>query len=394
MLDYLINNDYRYLFIIIIHIFDIFFLHNVAYVVVIIPTYYKAFIMKTILVIRKIIILSAMILILCTTASISTAQAINQNALEQANNQSERYIYNNPPSQQAKFNLALAFLARNDIWFKIRLKSYVEGKEPTIPLVLTDNLATRYEVQRTDVLNDEMLTISKRNRTNNRHILYLHGGAYVFTKVGVEPYEEALENMITYLGDRVTYLDYTGVRQNNYAVITSIARTAYTKLKTAYPNDDIILVGNSAGANLCLLLSQQLQQDNVINRPTKHILLSPWVDLSHENPDMKKYRFKDPILSIRGLDYAAKLFSDGRSTRDAKVSPLYGNFDDLGEIAIFVGTNDLVYPDSVRLFNKASKSGIRVHHYQYNKMMHDWMLSKTLPESIHAWEKAAEFINN
>src|SRR5690606_14370180 len=54
-----------------------------------------------------------------------------------------------------------------------------------------------------------------------------------------------------------------------------------------------ILMGDSAGGGLALALAQKIKADN-IPTPGKIILLSPWLDITLNNPEIKKIDSTDP----------------------------------------------------------------------------------------------------
>lgn len=307
------------------------------------------------------------------------------------NGKSQRYLHNKPLSHKANSELSKMFLLRADIWAKIHMQNYVKTHKPK-PLTPTPEFAKKYNLLKQSVLNNEMITASKKQRTNNRHVIFLHGGYYLYAQSGLKNKQEDLEIIMKHLGDRVTYVDYPSTQTANYKEIRAIAKEAYLTLLATYPNDEFILVGNSAGANMALGLGQQLKAEGTLNQPTHYILISPWTDMSTDDPEMALYEFYDPILSRASLKYGADLFRAGLAYKHPQISPLYGNMKGLGKIAIFSGTFDLTYPSSINLYKKAQANGLHVHHYQYNKMWHDWMLYLDTPEAHTAWKQASEFV--
>lgn len=325
-----------------------------------------------------------------TMVAMLLAVHVSAGIIEDSGN-AKRFLHDEATSTQANGVLAGGFLARPDIWLKLRWSLFVKNHQPKA-LVTSKEFSEKYDVIKRPALNDEMLTISKRSRGNNRHIVFFRGGGYVFAKTGFLKWEKHAEDFIKYLGDRVTFVDYTGTQKSTYKEITATAKSAYLTLVNEYPNDEFILMGNSAGSNLALLLGQSLKKDGFFNLPSKYILISPWTDLSIDNLKKENREFYDFVLSVPAIKYAADLFRNELPYKDPRVSPLYGDFDGLGDIAIFSGSYDMLFYDSLRLYEKAKASGLRVHHYQYNKMWHDFMMRSGMPEAEKAWQQAGDFI--
>jgi len=51
--------------------------------------------------------------------------------------------------------------------------------------------------------------------------------------------------------------------------------------------DDLIMMGDSAGGGFALALAQKLKNES-IDQPAQIILLSPWLDITLTNPDIKE----------------------------------------------------------------------------------------------------------
>src|SRR5690606_3466899 len=109
----------------------------------------------------------------------------------------------------------------------------------------------------------------------------------------------------------------------------------------------IVFMGNSAGGGLALGFAQKLRNENRTQpQPSQLILISPWLDITLSNPDIRMVDKKDKLLSIKGLRMAAKAYASSVDGNDFRVSPIYGDFSGLGKISLFIGTNDLFVADA------------------------------------------------
>jgi acetyl esterase/lipase len=84
--------------------------------------------------------------------------------------------------------------------------------------------------------------------------------------------------------------------------------------------------------------------------------------MSHELVDAVAAR--DPMLSVRGWSGKPVSHAGDLSTDHPLVSPIGGRFDGLGPMTIFVGTRDLLLPDSRRLRDLATEAGVRVDYHR------------------------------
>ena len=75
------------------------------------------------------------------------------------------------------------------------------------------------------------------------------------------------------------------------------------------------------------------------------------------------------------------------------VSPIYGDFSNLPQISLFVGTHDILIADSQKFKKLLESQNIALNYYEYPKLFHDWVMLIKLRESKDALTKMAELIN-
>ena len=151
-------------------------------------------------------------------------------------------------------------------------------------------------------------------------------------------------------------------------------------------------MGDSAGGGLALGLVQDFVQ-NSVKLPKGLILLSPWVDLTMSNPDIKQYIKKDPLLHVDTLLADAKAWAGDRDLSDWKVSPLYGEMKGLPEVLLFSGTRELLYPDIVLLAEKLRKANIKTD-FEIGENLNHVFPAFPIPEADVAINKIVEFVKN
>ncbi len=69
-----------------------------------------------------------------------------------------------------------------------------------------------------------------------------------------------------------------------------------------------------------------------------------------ENEEIKEYQPKDPFLFSDSLASAGKRWADGLDVHDPQVSPIYGDLKGIHNVTVFVGTDEIIYPDATKMF--------------------------------------------
>ena len=219
----------------------------------------------------------------------------------------------------------------------------------------------------------QMLTIFKNN-SKNKHIIFLHGGAYVMK--AVKGHKTIIETMAKKYNLKVAFIDYPLAPENDIQKAHEILIKTYKKITLKYKDDDFFLFGDSSGGGLALSFLQQLKNINDVPFPKKTVLMSPWVDVSMSNSKIKDFEKKDPLLPLNGLIATGKQFAGSLDTQNPLISPIYGNMDNLKEIFLIFGTNEILYPDCLKLEKLLKTSnGTKVKTKIGKNLCHDWILA-------------------
>ena len=111
------------------------------------------------------------------------------------------------------------------------------------------------------------------------------------------------------------------------------------------------------------------------------------------NPEIQKYRSIDRSLNFEGSIAAGKAYIGDADPHDPRISPLYGNLEDLGEMLLFYGENELLRPDCELFAQKAEKSsGSKIQAFMGQNMYHDYLMMVSFPESVKAFEAIQAFL--
>lgn len=204
-------------------------------------------------------------------------------------------------------------------------------------------------VTKEEISGINVLTIKSESSTN-KHIIFLHGGAYILE--ASSQHKDLIETLVEKYNFIVTFIDYPLSPENNYKYTISSLLTVYLEIFEKNPDNEIFLFGDSAGGGLVLSLLKELRDKNLLQfSPDKSVLVSPWLDISMENPEIKNFENLDPVLSVEALLYSAKLYAAETDLKNPLISPIYGDLSNLGNIKIFFGTNEVFYPDCMKFID-------------------------------------------
>lgn len=176
-------------------------------------------------------------------------------------------------------------------------------------------------------------------------VLYLHGGSYISP---ISAWHWRFISRLAAAGHRVEVPLYGLAPEHSHRDALPLLAAVYENLLDEAGPEKVAFMGDSAGGGLALAFAQQLPGLS-LSQPARMILMSPWVDLAMENPELAAVEAVDPWLSRAGLRVAARAWASGDDLADPRVSPLKGPLAGLPPTDLFAGTHDLPSPDIRRL---------------------------------------------
>lgn len=234
----------------------------------------------------------------------------------------------------------------------------------------------------------QVITV-KTEESLNRHVIFLHGGGYVLR--AVRSHKNIVERMVKKYNLKVTFVDYPLAPEHTADKTHEVLMKAYKSVTQKNINDKFYFFGDSAGGGLALAFLQEARDKNVMPFPEKTVLMSPWPDTSMTNKEIKKFEKKDPLLPVQSLIKIGKQYAGNLDLKSPLVSPIYGNMDNLGEILLLFGTNEVLYPDCMKLSDMLNVAkGTVVEPYIGKNLCHDWILAP-LKETGKALDAIGEF---
>jgi acetyl esterase/lipase len=302
--------------------------------------------------------------------------------------QSTVYIHNRSPSFKARF---LQFM----MWV-INIKDRTEKRIVTKNFVqqpdeLPKAIQEKAQVSLEEFKNRNLWIFKPNRQTKGKAILYIHGGAFI---TSLTKYDWSfIEKLISETQATVIVPDYPLAPASDYRDVYDYFDSLYTRVLSDFSHERIIFLGNSAGGGFALGFAQKLRNENR-PQPSQIVLVSPWLDITMSNPDIREVDKRDKALGIKGLQMAGALYAGATDAKDYQVSPLYGEFSGLGRISIFIGTHDLFIADARKLRDILDNAGIESNYFEYPKMFHVWVAVTDLKESQHAIQQISWLISS
>ncbi|MDR1387175.1 MAG: alpha/beta hydrolase [Propionibacteriaceae bacterium] len=289
--------------------------------------------------------------------------------------------------------LSLRLIDMDAMWYYTgdRLRAYIanpracEGVAPPPRAELTSG-----RIRPRSVDGRYVYTIPGRPGANT--LFFIHGGGWILGPLSYH-WRLCLElNRLT--GATVVIPDYPLVPHADCLETLAFIQARHDETRHGLadrPRRPPIVMGDSAGGNLALVLAQQLAAQG--QPPPAHtILLSPALDLTLSDPRAALIERIDPMLGSPALTQIGLWYANGLPLDDPRVSPLYGDLAGLGPITVFTGTADMLYPGAEGLGEKAASAGLDYTAHVYPHMIHDWMLVPWLPEARRATRQIVDLL--
>jgi acetyl esterase/lipase len=225
--------------------------------------------------------------------------------------------------------------------------------------------------------------------SSQSRILYIHGGGWILGWTNLH------RRMVTYLCragmSRALAVDYRLAPEYPFPAALEDCLTVYRWLLTrAISPQNIVMVGDSAGANLTLSTLMSLR-DAGDELPAAAVCISPMTDLVGTGDSFQIKQ--DPALTASFALTMARHYAGDQDLHLSLLSPHYGNLDGLPPLLIQVGEDEILLSDATRLADHARRSGVDARLVIWPHMWHVWHLfAPSLPEARQAIQAIGVFI--
>ena len=228
-----------------------------------------------------------------------------------------------------------------------------------------------------------------RAHVHKQVILHCHGGGY---STGSSVYARTLTTKLAMATSmEVLSFDYRLAPEHPAPAALEDAMKVWDYLMLiGYGARDVILTGDSAGGNLALTLVQRLKEQNRL-LPRGLVLMSPWTDMTSSGKSFQEKKDLDPVLNEAYINKMIQAYAGKRDLTDPYLSPLFADFTGFPPAYIQVGTNEILYSDSVRLMQRMREAGVTVKLDAFEGMWHVFQMSP-FKTAYEAMDKCVDFI--
>lgn len=242
-----------------------------------------------------------------------------------------------------------------------------------------------------NIIVEEFRTTSQSNLV----LLQFHGGGY--TGAMHDKWRVSAILQASLIHAKAAYcVNYRLAPAHVYPAALEDALAVYTYILDHGTNaKDIILIGDSAGANLAIETAMFLR-DHDINLPRVLLLQSPWVDLGTSHESIISNSEKDQVLGSNAPLYPEILkpsYAGSLSVDDPRLSPINGKLAGLPPMLIQTGGNEIFLSEDEEFAHKAAHAGVPVTLSIYPGMPHNFGIClPELEESVQSEYEIRDFV--
>lgn len=232
--------------------------------------------------------------------------------------------------------------------------------------------------------------VAPREQVHDGVLIYLHGGGYCCGNL------EYAKGFASVLADkykiRVFAAAYRLAPEYPYPAALEDAEQVYDYIcNFGYDSHDIVLIGESAGGGLVNALCMKLRDESQ-PLPAGLISISPWTDLTMGGDSYVSRAADDVALNTNQINFYADIYTNGADASQPYISPVFGDVSSFPPSLIFVGSDEILYDDAVRLYDKLQAAGVKSELHVGEGLWHVYPLYG-IKESKPVYDRIHEFLN-
>lgn len=238
-------------------------------------------------------------------------------------------------------------------------------------------------------LGNTKALISEYGQTNNKNIIiYIHGGGFVS---GSASSSKGYSSMLAkYSGYKVIAVDYALAPEYAFPNAFEDCYSAFKEIVHLYPEAKITLVGESAGANLCLALALKTKETKKVCCVLVH---SPIIDFTG-SLDRTEHKIDDFTVKEGCLKPLNEIYVGENKANNPYISPLFGDYNGFPSTFITCDYNETLYADSIALYTKCEQEGVDVELVEVKGTFHAFATIGTgTPETEQILKENIAFMN-
>lgn len=195
-----------------------------------------------------------------------------------------------------------------------------------------------YDVSVEDCASPSGSWLHPRTLNSNATLLYLHGGGYSFNG----PISARFASMLSHHSQARLFMPhYRLTPEHPHPSQAEDALTAWQYLTRKTPAEKIVVVGDSAGGHMALMLLQTLKSEG-LPQPALCIGLCPWTDIGARGDSLYGNDAFDLVQGWMALRFGDWLDPEGKYGRE-KLSPISYNYSGLAPLYLQTGAREILH---------------------------------------------------
>nr|WP_307359778.1 alpha/beta hydrolase [Curtobacterium flaccumfaciens] len=219
---------------------------------------------------------------------------------------------------------------------------------------------------------------------DSRVLLNIHGGGFTFG--GGATARRSTQLVAANMGLETWGMDYRQLPHHPFPAGLDDCVTVYQELLTSHASKDIVVMGQSGGANLAAALVLRAQAEG-LPVPAAVALVSPPTDFTfqgdtwYSNAEGTTHDDFTQMLALYKGDYPAE---------HPYISPLFGKYDESFPPTIITsGTRDMLLSDAVRLHRKLVDAGVQTELHVWEGAPHGFFMGRAPEDRAHVQQVRA-----
>ena len=221
-------------------------------------------------------------------------------------------------------------------------------------------------------------------------IFHIHGGAFFLGSMNT--HRAFMTQIAARTQMQVLHLDYPLAPEHPFPdALDAVWDVLHTLLDQGIQAKDIVLSGDSCGANLALALALRLKKQR-LTQVNSLVLMSPLLDLTLTGESLRFNQKHDALLSLDAIEMGIEYYLPADKNRaDVDVSPYFDDLSGLPPCLVQVGSKEILLSDAQRFAEKAKAAGVEVDYKLYTGMWHNFQMFTWFDEAQKALADLSAF---
>jgi RND superfamily putative drug exporter len=258
------------------------------------------------------------------------------------------------------------------------------------PAPVSRRLRRIADVEQEMVNGFPVIRLTPKAGASGAHLVYTHGGAYVFPLISA--HWGIIANIIRRTGVSVTVPLYGLAPQHGVDEAYDLLDLVYDDAVDRF-GDRVFLAGDSAGG--ALAVGQAIRaRDAGKTAAAALILFSPWFDIDLGNPGVDSLEGGDVMLGRAGLVEAGRLWAGDHDHHSPLISPVFADLAGLPPVHIYQGERDILAPDAELFAKRMTDAGGDAHLTLAEGAFHVFVGAPWTPEARSALDDVGRVIRS